>query len=572
MKRRNLELKEKKLVITLFSLQPAGFNSYGRLKVFYPSLIKCIGASGPSLHTRLVKEIRTAVKEAGGVTLSGIEKMPLVKSVVYETLRMDNPVPFQTVKARKNIIVSNHEASFLIKKDELIFRYQPLATKDSNVFKNVEEFNPDRFVGYEEKLLKYCIGQMPAGFNSYGRLKVFYPSLIKCIGASGPSLHTRLVKEIRTAVKEAGGVTLSGIEKMPLVKSVVYETLRMDNPVPFQIVKARKNIIVSNHEASFLIKKDELIFSYQPLATKDSNVFKNVEEFNPDRFVGYEEKLLKYCIGQMVRRLIIQLRSNFLNRFNSYGGLKVFYPSLIKCIGASGPSLHTRLVKEIRTAVKEAGRVTLSGIEKMPLVKSVVYETLRMDNPIPFQTVKARKNIIVSNHEASFLIKKDELIFRYQPLATKDSNVFKNVEEFNPDRFVGYEEKLLMYCIGQMLAGFNSYGRLKVFYPSLIKCIGASGPSLHTRLVKEIRTAVKEAGGLTLSGIEKMPLIKSVVYEILRMDTPVPFQTVKARKNITVSNHEASFLIKKDELTFGYQPLATKDSNVFKKGKPHKSH
>ncbi|KAK4723549.1 hypothetical protein R3W88_026328 [Solanum pinnatisectum] len=90
------------------------------------------------LHTRLVKEIRTAVKEAVGVT------------VVYETLRMDTPVPFQTVKA-----ISNHEASFLIKKDELIFGYQPLATKDSNVFNNAEDFNPDRFVGYGEKLLKY---------------------------------------------------------------------------------------------------------------------------------------------------------------------------------------------------------------------------------------------------------------------------------------------------------------------------------------------------------------------------------------------------------------------------------
>ncbi|XP_049356991.1 allene oxide synthase 3-like [Solanum verrucosum] len=133
----------------------AGFNSYGGMKVFFPSLIKWIGTSGPSLHTRLVKEIRTAVKEAGGVTLSAIDKMPLVKSVVYETLRMDPPVPFQTVKARKNIIVSNHEASFLIKKDELIFGYQPLATKDSKVFKNGEEFNPDRFVGYGEKLLKY---------------------------------------------------------------------------------------------------------------------------------------------------------------------------------------------------------------------------------------------------------------------------------------------------------------------------------------------------------------------------------------------------------------------------------
>ncbi|CAN4117596.1 unnamed protein product [Withania somnifera] len=133
----------------------AGFNSYGGMKVFFPSLIKWIGKAGPSLHSRLVKEVRTAVKEAGGVTLAAVEKMPLVKSVVYESLRMDPPVPFQTVKARKNITVSNHEASFLIKKDELIFGYQPIATKDTKVFKEGETFNPDRFVGYGEKLLKY---------------------------------------------------------------------------------------------------------------------------------------------------------------------------------------------------------------------------------------------------------------------------------------------------------------------------------------------------------------------------------------------------------------------------------
>ncbi|MCD7470878.1 Allene oxide synthase 3 [Datura stramonium] len=133
-----------------------------------------------------------------------------------------------------------------------------------------------------------------AGFNSYGGLKVLYPSLIKWIGIAGPSLHSRLAKEVRTAVKEAGGVTIAALEKMPLVKSVVYETLRMDPPVAFQCAKARKNIIVSNHDSSFLIKKDELIFGYQPLATKDPRVFKNAEDFNADRFVGLGEKLLKY--------------------------------------------------------------------------------------------------------------------------------------------------------------------------------------------------------------------------------------------------------------------------------------
>nr|XP_016440427.1 PREDICTED: 9-divinyl ether synthase-like isoform X2 [Nicotiana tabacum] len=134
----------------------AGFNSYGGMKVFFPALIKWVGTAGLSLHSRLANEIRTTVKtEGGGVTFAALEKMTLVKSVVYETLRMDPPVPFQTVKARKDIVITSHDASFLVKKDELIFGYQPLATRDPKVFKNPEEFNADRFVGDGEKLLKY---------------------------------------------------------------------------------------------------------------------------------------------------------------------------------------------------------------------------------------------------------------------------------------------------------------------------------------------------------------------------------------------------------------------------------
>lgn len=133
-----------------------------------------------------------------------------------------------------------------------------------------------------------------AGFNAYGGMKVFFPSLIKWVGAAGEGLHRRLAEEIRGAVKEEGGVTLSALNKMRLTKSVVYETLRIEPPVPFQVGRAREDIVVNSHDSSFLIKKGELIYGYQTLATRDPKIFERGEEFVADRFVGDGETLVKY--------------------------------------------------------------------------------------------------------------------------------------------------------------------------------------------------------------------------------------------------------------------------------------
>lgn len=135
-----------------------------------------------------------------------------------------------------------------------------------------------------------------AGFNAYGGMKVLFPALMKWVGMAGKDLHRRLAEEIRSVVKEEGGmITLSAIDKMSLTKSVAYEVLRIEPPVPFQYGKAKEDMVISSHEASFRIKKGETIFGYQPFATKDPKVFDRAEEFVPDRFVGEEgEKLLKY--------------------------------------------------------------------------------------------------------------------------------------------------------------------------------------------------------------------------------------------------------------------------------------
>lgn len=133
------------------------------------------------------------------------------------------------------------------------------------------------------------------GFNTYGGVKIVIASMMKWVGLAGEGLHKELADEIRGVVKAEGGVTLGALDKMPLMKSVVWEVLRIDPPVQFQYGKAKEDVVVRSHDAAYQIKKGEMLFGYQPLATKDPRVFKNPEEFVGHRFVAEGgEKLLKY--------------------------------------------------------------------------------------------------------------------------------------------------------------------------------------------------------------------------------------------------------------------------------------
>ncbi|XP_042485209.1 allene oxide synthase-like [Macadamia integrifolia] len=133
-----------------------------------------------------------------------------------------------------------------------------------------------------------------AGLNTFGGMKTLFPALMKWVGLAGEKLHQELAEEIRTVVKSEGGVTFSAIDKMALTKSVVYEALRIDPPVQFQYGKAKEDLVIQSHDAAFRVKKGEMMFGYQPFATKDPKVFENPEEFVGSRFVGEGEKLLKY--------------------------------------------------------------------------------------------------------------------------------------------------------------------------------------------------------------------------------------------------------------------------------------
>lgn len=138
----------------------------------------------------------------------------------------------------------------------------------------------------------------------------------------------------------------------------------------------------------------------------------------------------------------------FTTCFNSFGGMKIFFPNMIKWIGRAGVNLHTQLAREIRTAVKaNGGKITMRAMEQMPLMKSVVYEAFRIEPPVPVQYGRAKKDLVVESHDAAFEIKEGEVICGYQPFATRDPKIFDRADEFVPDRFTGDGEELLKHVL-----------------------------------------------------------------------------------------------------------------------------
>ncbi|KAF8410604.1 hypothetical protein HHK36_003136 [Tetracentron sinense] len=178
---------------------------------------------------------------------------------------------------------------FLVKSD-----YQKLYDffyeSSGRVLDEAEKMGIDRDEACHNLLFITC-------FNTFGGMKIFFPNVLKWIGRAGVKLHSRLAKEIRSAVRTNGGkVTMAAMEQMPLMKSVVYEAFRIEPPVSLQYGRAKRDLVIESHDSAFEVKEGELMFGFQPFATRDPKIFERGEEFVADRFIGEGEKLLKHVL------------------------------------------------------------------------------------------------------------------------------------------------------------------------------------------------------------------------------------------------------------------------------------
>ncbi|KAJ0933357.1 putative cytochrome P450 [Helianthus annuus] len=133
------------------------------------------------------------------------------------------------------------------------------------------------------------------GFNAFGGFSILFPSLLSALASDKTGIQEKLRKEVREKAGPASGLSLRSVQEMDLVQSFVYETLRLNPPVPLQYGRARKDFELSSHDSVFKIRKGELLCGYQPLVMRDPKVFDDPETFVPDRFTGEKGKeLLTY--------------------------------------------------------------------------------------------------------------------------------------------------------------------------------------------------------------------------------------------------------------------------------------
>ncbi|XP_074347758.1 fatty acid hydroperoxide lyase, chloroplastic-like [Apium graveolens] len=132
------------------------------------------------------------------------------------------------------------------------------------------------------------------GFNAFGGFTVFLPAIFSALGNDKTGLQQKLRNEVKEKIGTSS-LSFDLVKQLDLVNSFVYETLRLNPPVPLQYARARKDFTLSSHNSAFEIKKGELLCGYQPQVMRDEKVFEEPEKFVADRFTTKKgSELLNY--------------------------------------------------------------------------------------------------------------------------------------------------------------------------------------------------------------------------------------------------------------------------------------
>eukprot|EP00903_Cladosiphon_okamuranus_P022107 g20329.t1 len=131
--------------------------------------------------------------------------------------------------------------------------------------------------------------------------------------ARDPKILARVMEEQQTVLKDRNTpLTWENVGEMELLHNVMREALRKNTMITQLMRKAKKDVTVTSKGRSFTIPKGRRVGSSPYLAMRLPEVFKNPDEFDPDRFGPERQEHkqpyaylafgagLHQCIGQQV--------------------------------------------------------------------------------------------------------------------------------------------------------------------------------------------------------------------------------------------------------------------------------
>eukprot|EP00243_Klebsormidium_subtile_P002514 TRINITY_DN1501_c0_g1_i1.p1 TRINITY_DN1501_c0_g1~~TRINITY_DN1501_c0_g1_i1.p1 ORF type:complete len:588 (+),score=148.09 TRINITY_DN1501_c0_g1_i1:360-2123(+) len=136
-------------------------------------------------------------------------------------------------------------------------------------------------------------------FNAHGAIVGVWASVLTAIALyGGKPLMAKLSEEVRSAAAKYGNgeLTHEVIANLPLLDSVIYETLRTQPPIAVQHARAREDIVIESHDAQYTIPKGQIIAGHAYWPQRDPAIFDEPDKWIPDRFMGEGAGLLRYLL------------------------------------------------------------------------------------------------------------------------------------------------------------------------------------------------------------------------------------------------------------------------------------